>query len=153
MKCSLAISNFLEEISNLSQSSISLLWSLRKAFLSLLAILWHSAFKWVHPKGDQSWVFIGRTDIEAETPILCPPDVKNWLIGKALMLGKIERKKEKGMTEDEMTGWHHWINGMCLSKLREIVKDMEPWHAAVHAVTKSQTWLSDWTTIKTLIWY
>ena len=55
------------------------------------------------------------------------------------MLGKIEGKKEKGMTEDEMIGWHRWINSMCLSKLREIVKDMEPWHAAVHAVTKSQT--------------
>ena len=92
-------------------SSISLHWSLRKAFLSLLAILWHSAFKWVHPKGDQSLVFIGRTDIEAETPILWPPDVKNWLIWKDPDVGKDWRQEEKGMTEDEMVGWHHRLDG------------------------------------------
>ena len=64
----------------------------------------------VHPKGDQSWVFIGRTDAEAETPILRPPDVKNWLIGKDPNAGKDWRWEEKGMTEDEMAGWHHWLN-------------------------------------------
>ena len=64
----------------------------------------------VHPKGDQSWVFIGRTDAEAETPILCPPDVKNWLIGKAPDTGKDWRPEEKGVTEDEMVGWHHRLN-------------------------------------------
>ena len=65
----------------------------------------------VHPKGDQSWVFIGRTDVEAETPILWPPDVKNWLIGKDPDAGKDWRWKEKGTTEDGMVGWHHWLNG------------------------------------------
>ena len=65
----------------------------------------------VHPKGDQSWVFIGRTDVEAETPILWPPDVKNWLIGKDPDAGKDWRQEEKGMTEDEMVGWHHRLNG------------------------------------------
>ena len=65
----------------------------------------------VHPKGDQSWVFIGRTDAEAETPILWPPDVKNWLIGKDPYTGKNWGQEEKGMTEDEMVGWHHWLNG------------------------------------------
>ena len=65
----------------------------------------------VHPKGDQSWVFTGRTDAEAETPILWPPHAKSWLIGKDPDAGKDWRQKEKGMTEDEMVGWHHWLNG------------------------------------------
>ena len=62
----------------------------------------------VHPKGDQSWVFIGRTDVEAETLILWPPDVKNWLIWKDPDAGKDCRREEKGMTEDEMVGWYQW---------------------------------------------
>ena len=61
----------------------------------------------VHPKGYQSWAFIGRTDAEAETPILWPPDVKNQLIGKDPDAGNDRRQEEKGMTEDEMVGWHH----------------------------------------------
>ena len=65
----------------------------------------------VHPKGDQSWVFIGRTDAEAETPILWPPDVKNWLIWKNPDAGKDWGQGEKGTTEDEMVGWHHWLDG------------------------------------------
>ena len=65
----------------------------------------------VHPKGDQSWVFIGRTDVETETPILWPPDVKSWLIGKAPDAGKDWGQEEKGTTEDEMVGWHHRLDG------------------------------------------
>ena len=65
----------------------------------------------VNPKGDQSWTFIGRTNVEAETPILWPPDAKNWLNGKEPDAGKDWRQKEKGMTEDEMVGWHHWLYG------------------------------------------
>ena len=65
----------------------------------------------VNPKGNQSWVFIGRTDAEAETPILWPPDVKNWLIWKDPDARKDWRWEEKGMTEDEIVGWHHWLNG------------------------------------------
>ena len=65
----------------------------------------------VHPKGNQPWIFIGRTDAEAETPILWPPDVKNWLIWKDPDAGKDWRQKEKGTTEDEMVGWHHRLNG------------------------------------------
>ena len=64
----------------------------------------------VHPKGDQSWVFIGRTDVEAETPIVWPHDAKSWLIGKDPDAGK-DWRQEKGMTEDEMVRWHHWLNG------------------------------------------
>ena len=63
----------------------------------------------IHPKGNQSWIFIGRTD--AEAPILWPPDVKNWLTGIDPDAGKDRRREEKGMTEDEMVGWHHWLNG------------------------------------------
>ena len=65
----------------------------------------------VHPKGGRTWIFIGRTDAEAEVPVLWPPDVKNWLIGKDPDAGKDWRQEEKGMTEDEMVGWHHWLNG------------------------------------------
>ena len=65
----------------------------------------------VYPKGDQSWVFIGRTDTEAETPMLWPPDAKSWLIGKDPDAGEDWGQEEKGMTEDEMVGWHHQLNG------------------------------------------
>ena len=65
----------------------------------------------VHPKGDQSWVFIGRTDAEAETPILWPPDARNWLLGIDPDAGKDWRQEEKGTTEDEMVEWHHWLDG------------------------------------------
>ena len=65
----------------------------------------------VHPKGDQSWVFIGKTDVEAETPIFWLPDVKSWLIWKEPDAGKDWGQEEKGTTEDEMVGWHHWHNG------------------------------------------
>ena len=65
----------------------------------------------VHPKRDQSWVFIGRTDVEAETPILWPPDAKSWLIWKDPDAGKDWGQEEKGTTEDEIAGWHHWLTG------------------------------------------
>ena len=65
----------------------------------------------VHPKGNQSWIFIGRTDVEAETPILWPPDVKSWLLGKDPDAGKDWRQKEKGATDDEMVAWHHRLDG------------------------------------------
>ena len=64
-----------------------------------------------HPKGDQSWVFIGKTDVETETPVLWPPDAKSWLIGKDPDAGKDWGQEEKRMTEDEMVGWHHRLNG------------------------------------------
>ena len=65
----------------------------------------------VYPKGDQSWIFIGRTDAEAEAPILWPPDVKNWLLAKDPNAGEDWGQEEKGTTEDEMVGWHHRLNG------------------------------------------
>ena len=65
----------------------------------------------VHPKGNQSWIFIGRTDAEAEAPVLCSPDAKGWLIRKDTDAGKDWGQEEKGVTEDEMVGWHHWLGG------------------------------------------
>ena len=102
----------------------------------------------VHPKWDQSWVFIGRTDVEAETPILWPPDAMSWLIWKDPDAGKDWGQEEKGTTEDETVGWHHRLDGHGFGWTPGIVMDREAWRAAVHGVTKSRTQLSDWTELK-----
>ena len=97
-------------------------WSIKKAEcqridafkLVLVKTLWshlECKIKSVNPKGNQPWIFTGRPDVEAETPILWPSDAKSWLVGKDLDAGKDWRWEEKGTIEDEMVGWHHWLNG------------------------------------------
>ena len=97
----------------------------------------------VHSKGDQSWVFIGRTDAEAETPILWLPHVKSWLTGKDPDAGRDWGQEEKGTTEDEMAEWHHWLNG------HEWVNSWSWWWTGrpgvIYGVAKSRARVSDWT--------
>ena len=98
----------------------------------------------VHSKGDQSWVFIGRTDAKAEAPVICPPHAKSWLIGKDSDAGRDYRQKRRGQQRTK------WLDGitisidMCLSELRELVMDREAWRAVIHGVEKSQTRLCYW---------
>ena len=93
-----------------------------------------------------STILIGRNDAEAEAPILWPPDVKNWLIGKDPDAGKDLKQEEKGKTEDKVVGWHHWVDGHEFEQAPELVMDKEAWRAAVHRVAELDTteWLN-WT--------
>ena len=89
----------------------------------------------VHSEGDQPWDFFGRNDAKAESPVLCPPHAKSWPIGKDSDAGRDWGQDEKGTTEDEMAGWHHWLDG----RESELVMDRKAWHAAIHGVAESDT--------------
>ena len=104
--------------------------------------------KQVNPKGNQHWIFIGRTDDETEAPILWPPDAKSWLTGKD-DAGKDWGQEEKGTIEDEMAGWHHWLEGHESEWTPGVGDGQGGLTCCVHGVAKSRTQLSDWSD---LIW-
>ena len=93
----------------------------------------------VHSEGDRPWDIFGRTDAKAGTPVLWPPHAKSRLIGKNSDSGRDWGQEEKRMTEDEMAGWHHGLDGPGLSELQELVIDREDWCAVIHGVAKSRT--------------
>ena len=110
---------------------------------------WSSKIKPVNPKGNQPWLFIGSTVEEAEAQILRPSDMNSLLIGKFPDAGKHWRQEKKGMTEDEMVGWHHWLNG---HEFKQTPRDSKGQRSLVCCSPwgRSQTWLSDWTTMTDL---
>ena len=107
----------------------------------------------VHPKGNQSWVLIGKTDVEAENPILWPPDEKNWLIGKDPDAGKDWGQEEKGTTEDEMVGWHHRLNGRGFEWTAEVgdgqggLACCDSWGCKESDMTEQLNWVSVWSSL------
>ena len=103
--------------------------------------------KWVNPKGNQPCIVTGRTDVEAEAPVLWPPNAKSRLMWKDPDAGKDWRQEKKGSTENEMVGWHHWLNGHEFEWTLGDGEGQEAWHATVHGVQKSRARLSDWTAI------
>ena len=141
-----------EPFSRLVASSYSLktqknwcFWTMLVLEKTLQSPLDSKEIKPVNPKRNQSWIFIGKTDVETEAPILWPSDAESWLIGKDPDAGKDWGREEKGTTEDGMVGWHHRLDGHESEQALELVMDREAWHAAVHGVAKSQMQLSDWT--------
>ena len=106
----------------------------------------------VHSEGDQPWDFLGRNDAKAETPVVWPPDAKSWLIGKDSDAGRDWVQEEKGMTEDEMIGWHHWLDGRESEWTLGVGDGQGSLAAAIHGVTKSRIQLSDWTELNWTEW-
>ena len=119
--------------------------------MTLDSPLYCKEIKPVNPKGNQPWIFTGRTDAEAEAPKLWPPDAKSWLIRKDPDARK-DWRQEKEMTEDEMVGWHHWIHWHEFEQALELVMDRKAWRAPVPEVSKGQTQLSDWTELNWRNW-
>ena len=110
-------------------------------------------FQPVHSKGDQSWVFIGRTDAEAETPVLWPPHEKSWLIGKDPDAGTFWGQDKKGTTEDEMAGWHYWLDGHQFEWTPGLGDGQGGLVCCDSWVAKCRTPLSDWNELNWTEWY
>ena len=106
----------------------------------------------IHSEADQPWVFFGRNDANAETPVLWPPHAKGWLIGKDSEAWRDWGQEEKGTTEDEMAGWHHGLDGRKSEWTAGDGDEQGAWCAAIHGVAKSWTWLSDWTQLNWKRW-
>ena len=104
----------------------------------------------VHSEGDQPQDFFGRNDAKADTPVLWPPHVKGWLIGKDSDAGRDWGQEEKWTTEDEMAGWHHQLNGYEFEWTLGVGIDREAWRAAIHGVAKTRTQLYDWTELNAI---
>ena len=113
----------------------------------------------VNPKGNQSWVFIGRADTDAETPILRPPDAESWLTGKDPDARKDWRQEEKGMTEDEMFGWHHWLNGhefewaLGIGDGQGTLACCSPWGCKELDMSEQLNWDLNWNMCKSLLYF
>ena len=116
-------------------------------FISIYTVT--KEIKPVNVKGDQPWIFIGRTDVEAEVPVFWSFDANRWFIGKVPDHGK--DRGQKRALEDEMAGWHHWCNKHELGQTPKMVKDREAWPAAVHGVGKRWTWLGNKTITTVLL--
>ena len=106
---------------------------------------WESGIKPVNPKGNQSWIFIGRTNVEADVSTLWPRDTKSWLIRKDPDARHDWGQEEKWAVEDEMVGWHHWLNGHEFKQTLGEGERRVAWCAIVHRVAKSPIWCSNWT--------
>ena len=117
-------------------------WTIKKAECWRIDALRVFPNTTVHPKGNQSWIFIGRTDAEAETLILWPPDSKNWLTGKDPDAGKDWKQEEKGMTEDEMIGWHQWLDRHEFEQVWELVMNREASQRVGHDRVTELNWTS-----------
>ena len=118
---------------------------------SLESALDYKEIQPVHSEGYQPWDYFGRNDAKAETPVLWQAHVKSWLIGKDSDAGRDWGQEEKGTTQDEMAGWHHWLDGCESEWSPGVVMDREAWCAVIHGIAKSWTQLSDWTELKLLI--